>query len=88
MPRTYYAYMVVSISTALIAGILKLKCFAFGGYSITNILLYLGTGLDYANFRNALILVAYMAVASFVCIWALGFDDSVYVVVGMLSITL
>ena len=78
MPRTYYAYMIVSISTALIAGILKLKCFAFGGYSITNILLYLGTGLDYANFRNALILVAYMAVASFVCIWALGFDDSVY----------
>lgn len=78
MVRPYYAYMVTSISAAFIAGFMQLKCFAYGGYSLTNIMLYLGTGLDYDNFRNALILVAFMGVVAFVSTWLFGFDDSVY----------
>lgn len=78
MVRPYWAYMITSISAAFIAGFMQLKCFAYGGYSLTNIMLYLGVDLDYGNFYNALILVAYMAVVAFISTWLLGFDDSVY----------
>ena len=74
--KPYYAYLITSLSTAVLAGLLHLKCYAFGGYSLTNILLYLGPDLDYTNFRNALLLVGYMAVMSFITINLIGFDDS------------
>ena len=76
--RPYYAYFVTALSTGILAGILGLKCYAFGGYSLTNILLYLGPNLDHANFRNAIILVVFMAVMSFVTVNFFGFDDSAY----------
>lgn len=78
MVRPYYAYFITAFTASILAGILKLKCYAFGGYSLTNIMLYLGTDLDYTNFRNALIVVAYIAVMSFVTTYLIGFDDSVY----------
>lgn len=78
MVRPYYVHTIVAIATALLAGIMQLKCYAFGGYSLTNILLYMGPDRDMANFTNALILVAFMAVASFVLTWVIGFDDSIY----------
>ncbi|MDD4849706.1 MAG: PTS transporter subunit EIIC [Gemmiger sp.] len=78
MVKPYYAYFITALSTGVLAGLLNLKCYAFGGYSLTNILLYLGPNLDTANFRNAVILVAYMAVMSFVTVNLIGFDDSVY----------
>ncbi len=78
MVRPYYVHVIVAISTALLAGIMQLKCYAFGGYSLTNILLYLGPNRDMSNFTNALILVAFMAVASFVLTYLIGFDDSIY----------
>ena len=74
--KPYYAYLITALSTAVLAGLLHLKCYAFGGYSLTNILLYLGPDLDYTNFRNALLLVGYMAVMSFVTVNLIGFDDS------------
>lgn len=78
MVKPFYAFTITSISTAILAGILHLKCYAFGGYSLTNILLYLGPKMDYTNFRNAIICVIFMAVMSFITTYALGFDDSVY----------
>lgn len=78
MVKPYYAYAITSLATGILAGIMKLKCYAFGGYSLTNILLYLGPNLDYKNFYNALILVGFMAVMSFVTVNVIGFDDSVY----------
>lgn len=76
--KPYYAYFITALSTGILAGILNLKCYAFGGYSLTNILLYLGPDLDYANFRNALLLVGWMAIMSFVTVNLIGFDDSAY----------
>ena len=65
-------------STAVLAGLLHLKCYAFGGYSLTNLLLYLGPTLDYENFRNALLLVGFMLIMSFITVNLIGFDDSCY----------
>lgn len=45
---------------------------------LTNILLYLGPNLDYANFRNALLLVGFMLIMSFITVNLIGFDDSCY----------
>ena len=78
MPNMFKAYFVTAFSTSVLAGILGLKCYAFGGYSLTNIMLYLGAGLDWANFYTALALVGFMAVMSFVTVFLFKFDDSVY----------
>lgn len=78
MVKPFYAYFITAFTTGILTGILHLKCYAFGGYSLTNILLYLGPNSDMANFRNAIILVVYMAVMSFITVNVIGFDDSVY----------
>lgn len=78
MPKIFFASTATSLITAFVAGLMNLKCYGFGGYSITNILLYLGTGNDTANFTNALICVAIMAVCSFVFVWLIKFDDTIY----------
>ena len=78
MVKPFYAYFITAFTTSILAGIMHLKCYAFGGYSLTNILLYLGPNQDFANFRNAIILVVYMAVMSFITVNVIGFDDSVY----------
>ncbi len=74
--KPYYAYFITAFSTSILAGLLSLKCYAFGGYSLTNILLYLGPNMDWSNFRNAIILVIFMAVVSFITVNLIGFDDS------------
>lgn len=78
MPKIFFASTATSLITAFVAGLMNLKCYGFGGYSITNILLYLGTGNDTANFTNALICVAIMAICSFLFVWLIKFDDSIY----------
>lgn len=78
MVKPFYAYFITAFTTGILTGILHLKCYAFGGYSLTNILLYLGPNSDVANFRNAIILVVYMAVMSFITVNVIGFDDSVF----------
>ncbi|MDE6108138.1 MAG: PTS transporter subunit EIIC [Oscillospiraceae bacterium] len=78
MVKPFYAYFITAFTTGILTGILHLKCYAFGGYSLTNILLYLGPNSDVTNFRNAIILVVYMAVMSFITVNLIGFDDSVY----------
>lgn len=78
MPKVFLASTATSLITAFVAGFMSLKCYGFGGYSITNILLYLGAGNDQSNFINALICVAIMAICAFVFVWLINFDDSVY----------
>lgn len=78
VPTLYWISFVIMATTGLIAGIMGLKSYGFGAYSLTNILLFLGPDKDWANFRNALILLAIMAIMSFVLVYAIKWDDSVF----------
>lgn len=78
MPKIFFCGVITSVVTALYAGIVQLKCYGFGGYSITNILLYLGENGDTTNFVKALIGVGIMAILSFVLVFVTKWDDSVY----------
>ena len=78
MPKVYFCSIATSLITGLYAGIVHLKCFGFGGYSLTNILLYLGENGDMTNCIKALIGVGIMAVCSFVFVFMTKWDDSVY----------
>ncbi|MBQ8995928.1 MAG: PTS transporter subunit EIIC [Oscillospiraceae bacterium] len=78
MPQLYWVGAITSLITSIYTGIVGLKCYGFGGYSLTNILLYMGTQQDTANFVKALIGVVIMAVCSFVGVFITKFDDSVY----------
>lgn len=78
MPRIYFSGAVVSIITGIYAGLVNLKSYGFGGYSLTNILLYLGPDNDQANFVKALVGVAIMASGSFIAVFLVKWDDSGY----------
>jgi PTS system beta-glucosides-specific IIC component len=79
MPKIYMCSAATSLITSVYCGLVGLKCYGFGGYSLTNILLYMGSNKDMANFAKALIGVAIMAVLSFVTVWLTKWDDSCYV---------
>ncbi|MDR1794051.1 MAG: PTS glucose transporter subunit IIA [Erysipelotrichaceae bacterium] len=78
MPTIYFCSIATSIITGFYAGIVNLKCYGFGGYSLTNILLYLGVNNDTGNFTKALIGVALMAACAFTFVFMSKWDDSVY----------
>jgi len=78
MPKIWLISVTTSLTTALYTGIVGLKCYGFGGYSLTNILLYLGAGNDTANFTKALIGVGLIAALSFILVFTIKWDDSVY----------
>lgn len=78
MVRPYYALATTSVLSALLAGILGLKSYGYGSNSLPGMLLFLGEGGDTANLLNALIVLVFMLVCSFVTVWAFGFDGSVY----------
>ncbi len=78
MPQLYWVNAASALITSIYAGLVHLKCYGFGGYSLTNILLYMGAGQDKDNFVKALIGVAIMAVVTFVGVFVTKFDDSVY----------
>ncbi len=78
MPKIYLASTITSLTAGLLSGIFGLKSYGFGAYSLTNILLFLGPDKDLANFRNALIILAVMAVMSFVLVYTMKWDDSGY----------
>ncbi|MBQ6333692.1 MAG: PTS transporter subunit EIIC [Erysipelotrichaceae bacterium] len=78
MPQLYWVNAASAIITSIYAGIVHLKCYGFGGYSLTNILLYMGTVQDTGNFTKALIGVAIMAVVSFIGVFVTKWDDSSY----------
>lgn len=80
MMRPFWALTITSVVAGLVAGILGLHSYGYGSQSIPGLLLFLGNGatVDMPNFYNALIVFAVMAVLSFVTVWVIGFDDSVY----------
>lgn len=78
MPQVYLASTITAVVSALVAGFFGLKSYGFGAYSITNILLFLGPDKDWSNFYCALIVLAVMAVLSFVLVFAFKWDDSIY----------
>lgn len=78
MPVIFLCSTVTSIITAIYAGLVGLKCYGFGGYSLTNILLYMGPNADTQNFIKALIGVAIMAICSFVFVFIAKWDDRIY----------
>lgn len=78
IPQLYVVTFVVELISGLIAGFFRLKSYGFGAYSLTNVLLFLGVDKDYSNFIRALILLAIMAVLSFIGVFMTKYDDSVY----------
>ena len=80
MMRPFWALTITSVVAGLVAGILGLHSYGYGSQSIPGLLLFLGNGatVDWPNFYNALIVFAVIAVLSFVTVWVIGFDDSVY----------
>lgn len=78
MPKTYAVSTITSLTAGLVSGIFGLKSYGFGAYSLTNILLFLGPDKDVTNFIHALIVLAIMAVMSFVGIFVTKWDDSIY----------
>lgn len=78
MVKPYYALAITSVIAGLVAGILGLKSYGYGSNSIPGMLMFLGSNGDVANLRNAIIVLAVMAVLSFVLVYAFGFDDSIY----------
>lgn len=78
IPKMYYIYAASAIATSLYAGIVGLKCYAFGGYSLTNILLYYGPNKDTQNLIFALIGVVIMAVIEFILVFTVKWDDSMF----------
>lgn len=80
MMRPFWALSITSVLSGLLAGILGLHSYGYGSQSIPGLLLFLGNGasVDWPNFYNALIVFSVIAVLSFVTVWVIGFDDSVY----------
>lgn len=78
VPKLFGVSVAASLASAIFAGIVGLKSYGFGAYSITNILLFLGPNGDTQNFTFALIALAIMAVVSFAGVFLLKWDDSVY----------
>lgn len=78
VPTLYFICSAVEIVAAFAAGILRLKSYGFGAYALTNFLLFLGPDKDVNNMVRALIVLAIMAVLSFVLVFLVKWDDSVY----------
>ena len=78
MPSLYGVFAASSLITGIYAGIVHLKCYGFGGYALTNILLFLGPNGDTPNFIKALIGVGIMAVVTFIGVNLVKWDDSIY----------
>ena len=78
MVKPYWANLIASSIAALYAGLVHLKAYAFGAYSLTSLLAYMGTNGDKENFIHACITVAIDIVLTIVLVYAFGFDDSIY----------
>ena len=78
MVKPYWANIIASTIAALYAGLVHLKAYAFGAYSLTSLLAYMGTDGDTQNFMHACITVAIDIVVTIALVYILGFDDSVF----------
>lgn len=78
MKTPFYANIIGATVAAIYAGIVNLKAYAFGAYSLTALPAYLGNGNDNSNFTHAIITCIIAIVVTAVAVWILGFDDSIY----------
>jgi PTS system beta-glucosides-specific IIC component len=78
MVKPYWANIIASSIAALYAGLVHLKAYAFGAYSLTSLLAYMGTEGDTTNFIHACITVAIDIVVTIALVYIFGFDDSIY----------
>jgi PTS system beta-glucosides-specific IIC component len=78
MVKPYWASFIAATIAALYAGLVHLKAYAFGAYSLTSLLAYMGTNGDRENFIHACITVAIDIVLTIILVYAFGFDDSIY----------
>ena len=76
--KPYWANLIASSIAALYAGLVHLKAYAFGAYSLTSLLAYMGTTGDRENFIHACITVAIDIVLTVILVYAFGFDDSIF----------
>lgn len=78
MPKVYLSSTITTLIAGFYAGVVGLKSYGFGGYSLTNILLYYGVEGDLSNLIKAIIGVVIMAVSSFILINLFNWDDTSY----------
>lgn len=78
MVKPYWANIIAASIAALYAGLVHLKAYAFGAYSLTSLLAYMGTEGDTTNFIHACITVAIDIVFTIALVYIFGFDDSIY----------
>ena len=78
MVKPYWANLIASTIAAVYAGLVHLKAYAFGAYSLTSLLAYMGTKGDKANFIHACITVAIDIVLTVILVYIFGYDDSIY----------
>ncbi len=78
MVKPYWANIIAASIAALYAGLVHLKAYAFGAYSLTSLLAYMGTEGDTSNFIHACITVAIDIVVTVALVYIFGFDDSIY----------
>lgn len=78
MKTPFYANIFGSTVAATFAGVVHLKAYVFGAFSLTGLPSYFGTVNNQTNFRNAIITVAIDIVVTCIAVWVLGFDDSIY----------
>lgn len=77
MKRPLYASIIGSTIAGIYAGIVHLKVFSFGLFSLLGMPGYQSREYT-SNLQHALITAAITIVATMLAVWILGFDDSVY----------
>lgn len=77
MKRPLYASTIGSTIAGIYAGIVHLKVFSFGLFSLLGMPGYQSAKYT-SNLQHALITAAIAVIGTMVAVWILGFDDSVY----------
>lgn len=75
LKKPIYAVMIGSASAGLVAGLLGLKAFTFGAYSVFTIPAFINSGYP-TNVYIACVVAAVAIVVTFAATWIIGFDDS------------
>lgn len=77
MKKPLYATIIGSTAAGIYAGLVHLKVFSFGLYSLLGIPGYYSAEYP-ANLQHAVITVLITVLGTMIAVWVLGFDDSVY----------
>lgn len=77
MKKPLYATMIGSTAAGIYAGLVHLKVFAFGLYSILGLPGYYSEQYT-SNLQHAFITSAIAVFGTMIAVWVLGFDDSIY----------